>query len=161
MATLMLPFEAKLSEEYERRAEQRLRLTLHEYTAPPARTRRRTRPQNVWENLMFVAVLAAMLAFCLVGAVRSLSRAATASDRLPAAATAVLPVTVHSGDTLWTYAQKYGTPDTYILDRVETIARANHLSSDTELVPGQRLLIPVTNPLVLARIEGRQRLARR
>ncbi len=162
MATLMMPPEGL---EYRRSVEEapRPRLTLHEYgpDAAPARPRRRARRRNVWETLLFFAALAAVLLFCVVGTVQSYIRAAHTSDLLPVTAPAVLPVTVHAGDSLWTYAQKYGTSDTYILDRVETIARANHLSSDTALVPGQHLLIPVTNPVILARLESRQRLAHR
>jgi nucleoid-associated protein YgaU len=149
MAALIMPAEANHFQERDSSA-----------PVPPVRIRRRVHRQNFWENLLFTLTLLALLAFCLTSVVRSFSQIAMASDRLPAAVTAVLPVTVHPGDTLWTYAQKYGTSNTYILDRVETIARANHLSSDASLAPGQHLLIPVTNPVMLVRLENGQRLAR-
>jgi nucleoid-associated protein YgaU len=149
MATLMMPAKANHFQEQDFAA-----------SMPPLRMRRRGHRQNIWETLLFTVTLLALLAYCLTGVVHSLSQLATASDRLPVAVSAVWPVTVHSGDTLWTYAQKYDNSNTYILERVETIARANHLAPDASLAPGQRLLIPVTNPMMLARLENGQRLAR-
>ncbi len=61
--------------------------------------------------------------------------------------------TVNAGDTLTGLARRYGDPNAYILAREEQIARANHLSGTAPLVPGQHLLIPVTNPTVIAQIE--------
>ena len=163
MAAMMMPAKAAECEDFGNDFQKLPQLTLQKYVpAPsPARKQRRARRQNLWENLMFFAAMAAVSLFCLGGLTRAFVRDATNSDRVVLSSAAVLPVTVHSGDTLWTYAQKYGASDTYILDRVETIARTNHLSSDTALVAGQHLLIPVTNPVILARIESRQRLARR
>ena len=165
MATLMLPAEAEKSMSAAGE-DARPRLTLRDYTpiVTPARKRPRARYQNKgknWgENLLLAAALAATLLFCLIGLAQSLYPAAV-SDPPASAYTAVVPVTVHPGDTLWTYAQKYGAPDSYILDRVEVIAHVNHLSSDAALVVGQHLLVPVTNPVLLARLESRRRLARR
>ena len=134
------------------------RLVLHDYTsAARPRIRRRARRQNLWENLLFAAAVVAVLLFCLIGLVQGISRSVTMTDAaLPGV---VLPVTVHPGDTLWTYAQKYGAPDAYILDRVEMIARANHLADDASLVPGQHLQIPVTNPVLIAQLQSRHRIA--
>ena len=106
-----------------------------------------------WENLLFAAAAAAVLLFFLAGFALSLYRTAASSYQSPLTSVAVLPVTVHPGDTLWTYAQKYGSPNVYILDRVDAIARANHLASDAALVPGQRLLVPVTDPTKIAQLE--------
>jgi LysM repeat protein len=67
----------------------------------------------------------------------------------------VVTVTVHPGDTLWRFASRYGDPDRYILDRIETIARDNHVAANTTLVPGQRLKIAVSNPVEIAKIRAR------
>ena len=64
-----------------------------------------------------------------------------------APAAPVISKRVAPGDTLWGYAARYGDPNSYILDRVETIARDNHLSSNVPLVPGQILRIAVRNPV--------------
>ena len=127
----------------------------------PARPRTRHLVKNRWENWLFAAAAATVLLFFLVSFAFSLYRSAAASYQSPLTAAIVVPVKVHTGDTLWTYAKQYGAPDIYILDRVETIARTNHLSSDASLTPGQCLLVPVTNPVKLAQIERSRRLAHR
>ena len=141
----------------------RPRLVLEDCTqAPsPARPRARRLVSRRWENFLFAAAAAAVLLFFLASVALSLYRAAAASYRSPLARVAVLTVTVRPGDTLWTYAQKYGSPNVYILDRIESLARANHLTSDSPLVPGQRLLVPVTDPVKIAQLEHAHRLARR
>jgi nucleoid-associated protein YgaU len=53
-------------------------------------------------------------------------------------------VTVRPGDSLWTIARQHGDPQTYILQRMEDIARVNGLEDAATLHPGERLLIPVT-----------------
>jgi hypothetical protein len=67
--------------------------------------------------------------------------------------TPVITRRVASGDTLWRYASKYGDPNSYILDRVEKIARDNHLSSNSPLVPGQYIKIGVENPSIIDQIQ--------
>lgn len=52
-------------------------------------------------------------------------------------------ITVKQGDTLWQIASRYGDPNAYILDRVESIAHINHLSDDATLVPGEKIRVPV------------------
>ena len=69
---------------------------------------------------------------------------AGAAAPLPAAPMAVM--TVQQGDTLWSLAQRHGNPNAYILDRVDGLARANSLSPNAHLVPGQKLRVPVANP---------------
>ncbi len=54
-------------------------------------------------------------------------------------------ITVKPGDTLWAIAQTYGDPDTYILERVDAVVRANRLRRGSVLREGQRLIVPVTN----------------
>jgi hypothetical protein len=67
--------------------------------------------------------------------------------------TPVITRRVAPGDTLWRYASAYGDPNSYILDSVETIARDNHISTNTPLVPGQIVHIAVHNPTVVAQLQ--------
>lgn len=109
-----------------------------------------------WETLWFSIAAMVVLLFLLVNGADALWRVSAAQDTL-AAASPMVNITVHPGDTLWKYAAQYGSPDSYILDRVDNIARVNHLSSTTALTPGQHLKVPVTNPVVLARLQqGRE-----
>ena len=66
--------------------------------------------------------------------------------------TVIISKTVARGDTLAGLALRYGDPNTYILEREDQIARANHLRGAAPLLPGQHLQIPVTNPTVIAQI---------
>ena len=144
---------------------ERPRLTLQDYTptplTPSVHSKMRRRTSRPWENLLFATAAVAVFLFFLVNFALSLYHTAAVSYTSPLTTPAVLRVTVHSGDTLWTYAREYESPDAYILDRVDSIARANHLASDAPLVPGQRLLVPVTNPVKLAQLEQAHRIARR
>ena len=116
----------------------------------PAETtrRRRARPRRVVPlSVYWWRAKAILAAAVLVGA------ATVAGQRLwravlgPAPSPAVLvPLTVRSGDSLWSLARRYGDPNVSILDRVDTLARANGLSSTSSLTPGQRLVVPVMNP---------------
>jgi nucleoid-associated protein YgaU len=58
--------------------------------------------------------------------------------------TVLKEVTVRPGDSLWTIARQHGDPQTYILQRMEDIARVNSLEDAAILHPGERLLIPIT-----------------
>jgi hypothetical protein len=113
-----------------------------------------------WDAILCSAAVASVLLFFVLSFASSLWHSAAASytsSLMPVAP--VITKQVGAGDTLWGYAVRYGDPNSYILERVETIARDNHLSSDTPLVPGQTLHIAVRNPIVLAQIE-RQRQSR-
>lgn len=59
---------------------------------------------------------------------------------------------VRPGDSLWLLARRYGDPGLYILDRVDALARANRLPADAVLVPGQRVVVPVANPVEVAKL---------
>jgi LysM repeat protein len=111
--------------------------------------------------LVGIAVLAAVVlagAGVLAGA-RALVNAVTfTASTAPAEIT--LPVRVAPGDSLWKLAGRYGDPDAYILDRVDDLARANGLSSSARLVPGQRLVVPVRNPVEVARLRQHVAMAR-
>lgn len=63
-----------------------------------------------------------------------------------------ISLTVKPGDSLWKYAQQYGDPNVYILDRIDQIAGHNHLSGSQALTPGQQLKIVVKNPVLLAKL---------
>ncbi|MES1227321.1 MAG: LysM peptidoglycan-binding domain-containing protein [Armatimonadota bacterium] len=77
----------------------------------------------------------------------------TASDRLAILNIApTIPMAVRTGDTLWSLAQRYGNPAEPVLDRIDTLAHANGIKASTTLVPGQRLMVPVQNPVEVARI---------
>ena len=158
MATVPLRAETEGSW---RRPERPHLVLVTEMEPSPARPRARQRVRVRWEDRLLAVAAVAVLLFCLLGAGNWLYRAAATSYRSPLAVTASVPVTVRPGDSLWTYAQKYGAPDAYILDRVDAIARANHLASDTPLVPGQRLTVPVPNPVILARLDRSRLLAQR
>lgn len=51
-------------------------------------------------------------------------------------------VSVRSGDTLWSLADKYGDPDKYILKRVDDLRQANGLKRGQPLYEGQVLRVP-------------------
>jgi len=64
----------------------------------------------------------------------------------------MVSVHVGKGDTLWRYAARYGDPAAYMPDRVQAIARDNHLRLSAPLAPGQTLRIAVQNPIELAHL---------
>lgn len=147
----------------------RPRLVLHDYSPEPVApsvtrvSRPATSPRRAsrrWEGAVCALAVAAVLCFVLVtalGAVWHSVSAQYASSFAPAAP--MVHVRVGAGDTLWQYAARYGDPNSYILDRVETIARDNHIASDLPLAPGQTLRIAVHNPVEVAKLQ-RQHEAR-
>ncbi len=107
-----------------------------------------------FEAALLAAAVASVLLYFLFTFAASLLQTVQQSYRLSTLpATILITKTVRPGDTLTGFAHRYGDPNAYILDRVEQIARANHLAGNTPLVPGQRLQIPVTNPAVIGQIE--------
>ena len=112
---------------------------------PSARARRarRQRRDGYW--------LSAVVACLAIAGAGGLWSSLTHSQS--ALAPETITVTVAPGDSLWKYAKIYGNQDTYILDRVNDLARANSLSSHAALVPGQHLKVTVTNPVELAKLE--------
>lgn len=62
-----------------------------------------------------------------------------------------IKVVVHPGESIWTYAVKYGNPDEYILKRVHRIAAINKLEPGRPLEVGQKLVIPVERPTMSAK----------
>ena len=90
--------------------------------------------------------------FAVLGITALSAPGADQSERRAARGVVALPMTVQSGDTLWKLAGRYGSPDEYILKRVDKLARANRISSSARLTPGQRIIVPVENPVEVARI---------
>lgn len=98
-----------------------------------------------------VAFLAAALAS---GVTFGVKYAAThLSFPLAHTAPLVVPMTVGQGETFWSLARKYGSSDDYILDRVNALAKANGMTAHASLVPGQRILVPVSNQQEVARLQ--------
>lgn len=103
-------------------------------------------------------VFTAAMAAALILFVASLAVRVVQSGRIfvaapaPAAAPMTIARTVEPGDSLWSLAKRYGNPRAYVLDRVDALAQANGLSSDARLIPGQRILVPVSNPVEVARL---------
>jgi nucleoid-associated protein YgaU len=64
--------------------------------------------------------------------------------------TGTIRVTVHKGDSLWTYAKEYGDPNEYMLKRVHKIARINSIEVNRPLQPGQELIVPCERKTVCA-----------
>ncbi|HOJ20498.1 MAG TPA: LysM peptidoglycan-binding domain-containing protein [Armatimonadota bacterium] len=60
--------------------------------------------------------------------------------------TLLVPVTVERGDTLWSLARNHCGSHEYLPRAVHAIRRANGLSN-SRLVPGQKLMIPVEVPV--------------
>ena len=129
-------------------------LVLKDWTQETSKTRRsRRRPLVGFENVLLAATGAATLAFFFFSFAVSLVHSVQqnyGSQLFPQ--TIVISKTVARGDTLAGLAYRYGDPNTYILEREDQIARANHLRGTAPLFPGQHLQIPVTNPSVIAQI---------
>lgn len=145
------------------------RLVLHDFSAPaveaapraprPATALRR-KPQRRWEGFVCTLAVAAVIGFFLTTFVYSAWQSGSAASSAAfAPAAPVISVQVGHGDTLWRYAARYGDPNSYILDRVESLSRDNHVSSTNPLVPGQTLRIAVRNPIEIAKLQ-RQHQAR-
>ncbi|MEN6519787.1 MAG: LysM peptidoglycan-binding domain-containing protein [Armatimonadota bacterium] len=95
----------------------------------------------VEKYMLFITVLVAALAVaCSVVAFSSNNAASAGTVR----------VTVHQGDSLWTFASQYGNPNEYILKRVHRIARINNIKTSRPLEPGEELIIPCERKTVCA-----------
>ena len=120
--------------------------------APVSRCSRRS-PLACIENTFFAAAALSVLVYFLASAAVSLTHTVQqnyAAQTLPQ--TVVIMKIVKRGDTLTGLALRYGDPNTYLLQREDQIARANHLPGTAPLLPGQHLQIPVTNPKIIAQI---------
>lgn len=97
-----------------------------------------------------MAVLAAVAVFGFGGAqvMQAVSTRSANRAMMP-----VISMTVGNGETLWSLARRFGNPSDSQLDRVDTLAKANGLSTGATLHPGQRLVVPVENPREVARVQ--------
>ena len=64
----------------------------------------------------------------------------------------IITITVEPGDTLWSLADRYGSPNDYILRRVDRLATFNGLEPGKRLQTGQVIQVPVENPAERQRI---------
>ncbi len=154
----MVPLRLDVCEDRPRWVEARPRpqLVLKDVAPEPSPRRRAKRsPLHRIENVLLITALAAALLFFVLNFAFSLFHTVQQSY-FPSTTPSVVMIskTVARGDTLTRFAKKYLAPGTYMPDGIEQIARANHLSGFAPLVPGQHLLIPVTNPTVIAQIEN-------
>ncbi len=112
------------------------------------------RRAEAWTILVFAVVIFGTLATFAVRNVQSWIGATEQARPL------TMAVTVQPGDTVWSLAKRYGDPNVYILDRVDAVARANKSVTLQRLVPGQRIYVPVTNPVEVARLQRNVAMAR-
>ena len=120
---------------------------------PPQVWHSRRSPLARVENTFLAAAAVSAAGYFLLSAGASLAHSVQqnyAAQPLPQ--TVVIAKTIKRGDTLASLALRYGDPNTYLLRREDQIARANHLSGTTPLLPGQHLQISVTNPKIIAQI---------
>ncbi len=111
------------------------------------------KPFARFENVLLASAASAAIGFFLATSASSFVHSVQqnySSQTLPQ--TVIISKVVKRGDTLTLLARRYGNPNTYILEREDQIARANHLTGTMPLFPGQHLQIPVTNPSVIAQI---------
>ena len=85
-------------------------------------------------SLMPLVALVALGAVTAIPALSSHLLYAASSERFAS-------VTVRSGDTLWTLAERRTAPGDSVQDTIDTIRAVNHLGS-AALAPGQRIRIP-------------------
>lgn len=99
--------------------------------------------RNTAERCLLIAAVLVVAVIMLWISVRAVA------SRFAAPAGAVC-VKVRAGDSLWAYAEKYGNPNTYILKRVQRIAKMNGIDATHPLQPGQELIIPVERKTLTA-----------
>lgn len=150
----MVSLKLDLCDERSEMLRSRPQLVLQDWTqdAPKVQRPRRSLLAQA-ENVLLAVAAASACGYFLLSAGSSLAHSIQqnyAAQTLPQ--TLVIVKTVKRGDTLASLALHYGNPATYLLQREDQIARANHLSGTTPLLPGQHLQIPVTNPKVIAQI---------
>ncbi len=151
----MVPLTLDLCNDRPASSRSRPLLVLRDLTGEAAPSSRRPyrKPFARLENSLLAAAAVSACGYFLCSAAVSLTHSIQqnyAVSSLPQ--TLVIAKTVKRGDTLAGLALRYGDPNTYLLQREDQIARANHLTGTAPLLPGQRLRIPVTNPKVIAQI---------
>lgn len=112
-------------------------------------TSRRQRARSARRRRIAVAAFSlAVIGAFAVGRSASLTSQTPGERNLPV----TRAVTVAPGDTPWSLARRFGNPERNILDRVESLNQANGGALST-LRPGQRILVPIENPVEIARLQ--------
>ena len=109
--------------------------------------RRRLQVEAVGQGFMVLAAVITLGTIAFSGIHTAMERQAFI------AINPTIPMTVHAGDSLWSFARRYGNPDAPLLERLDTLAKANGLTNGAALVPGQRLLVPVENPTEITHLQ--------
>ena len=150
----MVPLKADVCDDRFQGFSSRPQLVLKDWTQElPALRPVRRKASICWDNILLASAASAAIGFFAFTSAASLVHSIEQNYRnasLPQVVT--ISKSVKRGDTLASLAQRYGNPNTYILEREDQIARANHLTGTQPLLPGQHLQIPVTNPTVIAQI---------
>ena len=94
-------------------------------------------------RLFSITVAAVVLFFIVSGTTSVLNLGSSLASASQLGGTPTKTITVHQGDTLWQIASQYGDPNVYILDRVESISRLNHMADGQALVAGQKIRVPI------------------
>ena len=150
----MVPLKLAVCEDRPLSFPSRPRLVMKDLTqeAAPAPRPRRS-PLARTESVLLGAAALSAAGYFLFSAGLALAHSVHQSYAAPSLPQSlVIAKTVKRGDTLASFALRYGDPNTYLLQREDAIARANRLPGGAPLLPGQHLRIPVTNPQVIAQI---------
>jgi len=116
-------------------------------SARPARRRGVRRHFRITQGLAEAVVLLMVAALALIYAGTLIGEKVLRPQPAP-----VVTLKVEAGDTLWSLAERYGSPDEYILRRVDRLATFNSLEPGERLQPGMELRVPVENPAEQQRI---------
>ena len=150
----MVPLKADVCNDRSEGCGLQPQLVLKDWTQEqPALRPTRRKASICWDNILLASAASAALGFFVFTSAASLVQSVEQNYRsqtLPQSV--IISKAVKRGDTLASLAQRYGNPNTYILEREDQIARVNHLTGIQPLLPGQHLQIPVTNPTVIAQI---------
>jgi LysM repeat protein len=100
-------------------------------------------------------VAASAIAFALLAGTFSGIKMAQGvfAARVSPAVGVTVPMRVRPGTSLWSLARRYGNPQKNIVDRVEDMASLNNMTTSDTLMPGQRLLVKVENPVEIAQLK--------
>ena len=123
----------------------RPQLRLVDFSAKMAtrKAKARTGATKLESRLFAITVAAVVVFFVVSGTTSILNLGSNLASASQLGGTPTKTITVQPGDTLWQIASRYGDPNIYILDRVETISGLNHMADGQALVPGQRIRVPI------------------
>lgn len=120
-------------------------LRLVDFSAKMAtrKSKARTGATKLESRLFSITVAAVVLFFVVSGTTSILNLGSNLASASQLGGTTTKTITVQPGDTLWQIASRYGDPNVYILDRVESISRLNHMADGQGLVAGQKIRVPI------------------